>query len=433
MNQARLLWLPLFIMIFPSLGWAESSKSSYLTQLFHESTLTINSAADGFGADTLRGALIRAQALRSKDPFRQMKIVFSPEIKQVRITQGPLPPLEAGLTEIDCKNNMGKVEIVWSAAEASRSPQNFAGLRILSSGNRIHNCRFLDFPGTSFLIGGNDNEISSNQFEGPSDTAPQVSPLYPNLRRSPKNKTTSLRLEAGASANRVYDNEMTGLQNDGIVLASDAGNNNKLIDNKINGYRNRALRVDSKNLNLTKPILEKISLQGEVFRVTGRAERNSEIYLYPSGNNAREINKERLGQGKSGNDGSFFIEVKKNAFSNGDKIIALAYRPDKNTSEYTESFAIPLLSPETPSLPLQEVPEPKTEPEPRAEEMPPVEAPAPIEATPQAFEQPLKSMPDYYPKEKLIPKAIQPDAFINIQGLGISGGEPDQGAGATSH
>ncbi|MDX1387201.1 MAG: hypothetical protein R3257_06390, partial [bacterium] len=77
--------------------------------LFTEEVLEVTRERDGLLEGTLRTVLIQASGIRSQNSFTLVRIVFSPQVRRVRITKGPLPKIDGSLTTLDCTHPQGRV------------------------------------------------------------------------------------------------------------------------------------------------------------------------------------------------------------------------------------------------------------------------------------------------------------------------------------
>ncbi|MCB1215274.1 MAG: hypothetical protein KDK66_07340, partial [Deltaproteobacteria bacterium] len=199
------------------------------TSLFEEKIFTVTSEQDYIKKGTLRWAILEAKAWRQGHPFSKVRIRFDASVKRLRISQGPLPDLESGMTTLDCSHPEGRVLLEGYSEDILTKAD--LGLRISSSGNTILSCHWTGFHQGAIEILAPRNQIYNNVFGY--DPQYEESKALGNLRYGePKpNRGAGLLLGEGAWASHIENNHFVALGASGILLKNRVGGENQFFKN----------------------------------------------------------------------------------------------------------------------------------------------------------------------------------------------------------
>lgn len=316
--------------------------------LFTEEVLTVDRERDGILPGTLRSALIQANGIRAQNSFALVKIVFDPKVSRVRITKGPLPELDSSLTTLDCSRPQGRVLLEYVPPEdnSGEDPGYEPSVLTLSSnGNMVRGCRITGAVGPGIYISGNRNVLEYNTIGFHKDIPETVVPpsaLYPEPKT---NGRSGISLGKGANENLIQHNDIVGNPYHGVILEDGVGTGNKIIYNFFAKNSGIPIKASATSPSAQVPSIQSITQTGDTFHIQGTADPRADIQIYMLGQNLDQI--EMLvaeGQGHpKNNSATFSIETKSKGFVLGEtKLVALAYVPNLNSSEFSRPILLGL-------------------------------------------------------------------------------------------
>lgn len=449
---------------------AQSLEGESYSALFSEEVLTVTKERDGLLPGTLRTAFIQASGIRAQNPFALVKIVFSPQVRRLQITKGPLPDWEGSLLTLDCSipDGRGIIEYVPRQDDAGEDPSEDPSVLVLRSNNNlIRNCHLTGATGHGIRVLGNHNIIEHSAI-GFHQEIPETAVPPSALYQAPKtNGKAGIYLGPGANENIIQHNDIVANTFHGVYLDRGVGTANRIEYNYFAKNSGEAIKSIPGTPLTPPPTLQNIRQEGDRFIISGTAPTRAELQIYMMGKGSDEVGM-LVTQSKGPSPmahGHFEIETKSKGFVLGEtKLVAQAHGFNMNSSE----FSTPILVGAPKTTPNEEVlgetPEEETE---SGEALPPPyegenegnaetgEVPAENSEGEESVELPQPRVSDnrYHPNVPAPEAEDRPDrpaepgrdagvevgarfpisgesppTVINLNGQGDGGGQPDSGS-----
>ncbi len=330
----------LILLIFLSNGvWAQESQpvsnKQYYDIFFSEETLIVSTEEDALQPGSLRSVFFTAQALRSQDPYKIIKIKFADNVERI-LLKNPLPEWNQSLITLDCSKTQGRVLIDGSLL-SNGSPLEAnptTAFTISGSGNKILSCHLTGFNRAALIINGHRNVLSQNIF---GYLPGSFKPSHYNYYEDPStNKGSAIIIENGASENFIIGNEFIANQKDVIKFAGNAGTQNRISKN-IFGENFGLMIQDASNYRAVPPTFEILQKSNNQILIRGNTTAHSMIEFYLLGRNLQHVSP-KISEQQINAYGKFEYVIPNPGLQlDKSKVVALVHEANKNTSAFSEA------------------------------------------------------------------------------------------------
>ncbi len=450
-----------FLLILLNMGFGLSAhrlEAESYSALFTEEILTVTKERDGLLPGTLRTALIQASGIRAQNSFTIVKIVFSPQVRRLQITKGPLPDWEGSLLTIDCSipDGRGIIEYVAREDDAGEDPsQEPSVLTLRSNGNLIRNCHLTGATGAGIKIFGNHNIIEHSAL-GFHQEVPETAAPPSALYQVPKtNGKAGVYLGPGANENQIQHNDIVANTYHGVFLDRGVGTANRIEFNYFVKNSGESIKAVQGTPVTPSPTLQNIRQEGDRFIISGTASPRSEIQIYMTGKTKDEVGMLVVqAKGPSPMErGHFEIETKSKGFVLGEtQLVAQSHGFNLNSSEFSSPILVgsPKTPVEDPASDVRENEADNTEAPIIEEGEGPEEAEVEVDEGHPELPQPRIKDTRYHPNVTnpderpdqpagqgsqvgtqvgtRFPTSGESSTVINLNGQGDGGGQPDTGS-----